>query len=112
MCPAKWQTQYDLTEKSTPVNTRSLLLILEKIKNNAEVEAKPPNASKPKGAEGTCKMESINSHIPRKSKQVGFSDKHCALCKKHGGPHKLHNTYDCCKYNSDGTPIKRNGGER
>ena len=29
MCPAKWQTQYDLTEKMTPVNTRALLLILE-----------------------------------------------------------------------------------
>ena len=39
MCPAKWQTQYDLTEKS--VNTWALLLILEKTENNAEVEAKP-----------------------------------------------------------------------
>jgi hypothetical protein len=42
MCPAKWQTQYDLTEKTPPVNTRALLLILEKIENNAEVETKPP----------------------------------------------------------------------
>jgi len=39
MCPAKWQTQYDLAEKTTPVNTRALLLIHEKIENNAEVEA-------------------------------------------------------------------------
>ena len=30
--------------------------------------------------------------------------------KKHGGPHKSNNTHDCCKYNPDGTPIKRNGG--
>jgi hypothetical protein len=45
MCSARWQTQYDLTEKMTPVNTRALLLILEKIKNNAEVETKPPPAS-------------------------------------------------------------------
>jgi hypothetical protein len=37
MCPAKWQTQYNLTEKTTPVNTRALLLILEKIENNAEL---------------------------------------------------------------------------
>ena len=37
MCPTKWQTQYDLTEKTTPVNTRALLLILEKIENNADV---------------------------------------------------------------------------
>ena len=95
MCPAKWQTQYDLTEKTTPVITRALLLILEKIENNAELEAKPPSAIKPKGAEGECKMESIDSRIPKKSKQVGFSKKHCSLCKKHGGPHKLHNTHDC-----------------
>ena len=65
MCPAKWQTQYDLTEKTTPVNTRVLLLILEKIENNAEVETKPPSAIKPKGAEGKHKMESINSRIPK-----------------------------------------------
>jgi hypothetical protein len=44
MCPGKWQTQYDLTKKMTTVNTntRALLLILEKIKNNTEVEAKTP----------------------------------------------------------------------
>ena len=48
-CPAKWQTQYDLTEKTTLVNTRALLLILEKIENKAEVETKPPSTIKPKG---------------------------------------------------------------
>jgi hypothetical protein len=110
MCLAKWQTQYNLMEKMTPVNTRALLLILEKIKNNAEVEAKPPSVIKPKGAEGKCKIESIDSSIHKKSKQVGFSDEQCALCKKHGGPYKSHNTRDCHKFNLDGTPIKRNGG--
>ena len=97
-------------EKTTPVNTRALLLILEKIKNNTEVETKPPSVIKPKGAEGKCKMESIDSHISKKAKQVGFSHKHCALWQKHGGPQKSHNTRDCCKYNSNGTSIKRNGG--
>jgi hypothetical protein len=110
MCPAKWQTQYDLTEKTTPVNTRALLLTLEKIENNAELEAKPPSAIKPKGAEGKRKMEFIDSRIPKKAKQVGFSEKHCTLCKKHGGLHKSHITRDCRKYNADGTPTKRNGG--
>ena len=52
----------------------------------------------------------IDSRIPKKSKQVGFSDKQCALCKKHGGPYKSHNTHDCCKFDPDGTSIKRNGG--
>jgi len=86
-----------LTEKMTPVNTRALLLILEKIENNAELETKPPSMIKPKGADGKCRMESIDSRIPKKSKQVGFSDNQCALCKKHGGPHKLLNTRDCHK---------------
>jgi hypothetical protein len=92
LCQAKWQTQYNLTEKMTPVNFRDLLLILEKIKNNAEVDAKPPGVIKPKRAECKHKMESIDSCIPKKSKQVGFSDKQCTLCKKHGGPHKSNNT--------------------
>ena len=43
-------------------------------------------------------MESIDSRIPKMSKQVGFSDKQCALCKKHGGPYKSHNTHDCRKW--------------
>eukprot|EP00804_Cyclotella_cryptica_P004891 CCRYP_004940-RA/>CCRYP_004940-RA protein AED:0.36 eAED:0.84 QI:0/0/0/1/1/1/2/0/428 len=73
MCPAKWQTQYDLTENTTP-------------------------------------MESIDSRIPKKPKKVGWTEKHCVLCKKHGGPHKSHNSHDCRRYNKDGTPIKKNGG--
>jgi hypothetical protein len=56
LCPAKWQTQYDFTEKTTPVNTGALLLILEKIKNNADLEAKPPSVIKSKGAECKCKI--------------------------------------------------------
>jgi len=110
MCPAKWQTQYHLTEKMTPANTRALLLILEKIENNTEVEIKPPNAIKPKGAEGKCRMELIDSSITKKSKEVGFSDKQCAQCKKHGGLLKSNNAHDCHRYNPDRTPIKRNEG--
>ena len=55
-------------------------------------------------------MVSMDSHIPKKPKQVGFGDKQCALCKKDGGPYKSHNTRDCRKFNTDGTPMKRNGG--
>jgi hypothetical protein len=110
MCPAKWQTQYDLMEETTLVNTWALLLIFEKIENISEVETMPSSMTKPKGAEGKCRMESIDSRLPKKSKQVGFSDKQFALYKKHGGPHKLHNNHVCSEYNPDRTPIKRNGG--
>jgi hypothetical protein len=30
--------------------------------------------------------------------------------QKHGGLYKSHNTYDCRKWNAEGTPIKKNGG--
>ena len=111
MCPAKWQTHYNITEKMSPVNTRAPLLILEKIDNNAEVETKPPSMIKPKGAEGICRMESIDSRIPKKFKQEGFSDKQCTLCQKHGRSHKSHNTRDCRKYNADGTPTRKMGAQ-
>ena len=110
MCPARWQTQYDLLEITTPVSTRAILLVLENIKNNAELDAKPPSATKTKGTDGKCKMELIDSHIPKKPKKVCWTDKHCVLCKKHGGLHKSHNTHDCCCLNKNGTPIKKNGG--
>ena len=63
-----------------------------------------------KGAGEKRKMESMDSQIPKKQKAVSFSDKHCVLCKKHGWPHKSHNTRDCHCFNTDGTPTKRNGG--
>eukprot|EP00804_Cyclotella_cryptica_P020530 CCRYP_003382-RA/>CCRYP_003382-RA protein AED:0.39 eAED:1.00 QI:0/0/0/1/1/1/2/0/317 len=110
MCPAKWQTQYDLTENTTPVSTRAPLLVLENIKNNVELDNKPANTTKAKGAEQKWKMESMDSCIPKKPKKVGWTEKHCVLCKKHGGPHKSHNTRDCRPYNKDSTPINKNGG--
>ena len=57
----------------------------------------PPRVIKSEGAERTCRMESIDSQIPKKSKEVGFSDKHYTTCKKHGAPYKSHNTHDCHK---------------
>ena len=110
MCPARWQAQYDLSENTTPVSTRALLFVLENIENNADLDPKPSNPSKPKGAEGKRKMESIDSRIPKTPKKVGWADKHCVLCKKHGGPFKSHNTRDCRCFNKDGTPIKNRGG--
>jgi hypothetical protein len=54
-------------------------------------------------------MESIDSCIPKKPKQVGFSDKQCVLCKKHGGPYTSLHTHDCQMFNPNSTPIKKNG---
>eukprot|EP00804_Cyclotella_cryptica_P027463 CCRYP_008876-RA/>CCRYP_008876-RA protein AED:0.43 eAED:0.77 QI:0/0/0/1/1/1/2/0/226 len=89
MCPAKWQTQYDLTENTTPVSTRALLLVLENIENNAELDNKPASMTKAKGLILKRKMESMDSRIPKKPKKVGWTEKHCVLCKKHGGRTKV-----------------------
>ena len=88
---------------------RALVLVLENIKNNVELDAKPTSTIKAKGAEQKYKMESEDSHIPKKPKKVCWTKKHCMLCKKHGGVHKTHNTHDCCHYNKEDTPIKKHG---
>ena len=69
ICLAKWQAQYNLTKNTTPVSTRALLLILENIKNNADLDNKSQNPTKPKGAEGKCKMDLIKYRIPKKAQK-------------------------------------------
>ena len=53
-------------------------------------------------------MVSFDDRIPKKSRKDA---KHCTLCKKHGGMQNTHNTGDCKKYNSDGTPKKGFAGK-
>jgi hypothetical protein len=90
MRTVKWQRQYNLMENSTPVSTRALLLVLEKIESNVKLNDKPPSKDKVKGTGSKQKMESSDSHVPKKAKK-GWTEKHCSLCKKHGG---MHNTKD------------------
>ena len=98
MCPVKWQRQYDLMNNSTPVSTRYLLLVLENIKSNIELNDKPPSKDRAKGADSKCKTDSVDTRTPKKAKK-GWTEKHCSLCKKHGGAHTMHNTKECRYYN-------------
>ena len=83
MCPAKWQTQYNLMGNTSPISTKALLLMLKNIENNAKLDHEPSNTNKAKGTKGKHKMKPIDSHIPKKPKKAGWIDKHWALCKKH-----------------------------
>ena len=47
----------------------------------------------------TDKIPKKKSHIAKHEKP---SAKSCALCKKHGGAHKTHNTSDCKRYDHQG----------
>jgi len=89
MCLERWQTQYNLTENSTPVSTRALLLVLKNIENNVELDAKPASTTKAKGAEQKRKMESEDSRIPKKPKKVGWTEKTAYYAKSMGACIKL-----------------------
>ena len=95
-------------EKSTPVSTRALLMVLENIESNVKLDNKPPSKDKAKGADSKRKAESNDSRNPKKAKK-GWTEKHCSLCKKHGGEHPMHNTKECRRYNKDGSHKKAGG---
>ncbi len=57
------------------------------------------NKSSKQGEKGK-KCSGTNSMV-RVPKKVRF-EKHCKLCKKHGGTHTMHKTCDCCRFEKDG----------
>eukprot|EP00804_Cyclotella_cryptica_P022670 CCRYP_012474-RA/>CCRYP_012474-RA protein AED:0.48 eAED:0.48 QI:0/-1/0/1/-1/1/1/0/81 len=71
---------------------------------------KPANTTKAKGADLTAEDGVDGLPHPKKPKKVGWTEKHCVLCKKHGGAQKSV-WRDCRRYNKDGTPIKKNGAQ-
>jgi hypothetical protein len=110
MCPLIWQDQYNLNMKGMmPMDMHLLLTSLEAIEcictyekgksDNFEKSDKSSN----KGEKGK-KRPGTNS-MGRVPKKVHFEkfEKHCKLCKKHGGAHTTHNTCDCRRYKKEGT---------
>jgi hypothetical protein len=63
--------------------------------DNEKSDKSSYNAKKGKKRPGT------NSTV-RAPKKVQF-EKHCNMCKKHGGAHTIHTTRECRKYEKDGT---------
>jgi hypothetical protein len=105
MCPLQWQDQYNMNEKGmTPMDMHLLLTLLEAIKRICTYEKgkldsfKKFNKSSNKGKKGK-KRPGTNS-TARVPKKVCF-EKHCNLCKKHGGTHTMHNTCDCRRFEKD-----------
>ena len=87
-----------------PQSIRELLEVLEciekayptdKVGGGAKTNTKSTESSK-------RKMITFNDQIPKKRR----TEKHCSVCKKHGGAHTTHNTPDCRKYDSNSTPKK------
>jgi hypothetical protein len=90
----------------TPMDMRLLLMSLKAIERVCTHEkGKPDNLEKSdkssnKGEKGK-KRPGTNPTV-RVPKKVQY-EKHCNLCKKHGGAHTTHLTHDCRKYEKDGT---------
>jgi hypothetical protein len=106
MCPYTWQDQYNLHETGgAPTDMRSLLQSLEAIERvcGQEGSAKsiPSRNEKPSGSEkkGTKRPGTESPRVPKKVR----TEKHCDLCKKHGGAYTTHNTRNCCRFEKDGT---------
>ncbi len=99
MCHIQWQDQYNLNKKGmTPMNMRSLLTSLEAIKRictHKKAKSESSKKASHKGKKG--KKHPGTGSTARVPKKVHF-EKHCNLCKKHGGTYTMHNTFDCCRF--------------
>ncbi len=107
MCPLPWQDQYNMNKKGImPMDMRLLLTSLDAIERICtHKKGKLDNLEK--SDKSSYKGEKGKKHpgtdpmvwVPKK---VHF-EKHCNLCKKHGGAHTMHMTHDCHMYEKDGT---------
>jgi hypothetical protein len=109
MCPLTWQDQYNFNKEGmTPMDMHLLLTSLEVIeciftyKKGKSDNFEKSDKSSNKGEKGK-KRPGTDSTV-RVPKKVHFEkfEKHCELCKKHGGAHTMHNTSNCCRYKKDG----------
>jgi hypothetical protein len=103
MHPIQWQDQYNMNKKgTTQMDMRLLVTLLDAIKcicTYKKGKLKSSKKSSNKGKKGK-KCPGTNS-MARISKRVCF-EKHCNLCKKHGGAYTMHNTCDCPRFEKGG----------
>ncbi len=72
---------------------------IECICTQEKLNAQPGKKASNKGKKGNKRPSTKPmARVPKKA----CTEKHCDLCKKHGGAHSTHNTRDCQKYEKDG----------
>jgi hypothetical protein len=96
------QDQYNMNKKGmTPMEMRSLLILLKAIECVCTYEKSRSESSKKSSHNGKkgkkCPGTKATVRVPKK---VCF-EKHCNLCKKHGGAYTSHNTRECCRFKKD-----------
>jgi hypothetical protein len=86
----------------TPMDMHSLLTSLEAIKRICTYKKAKPESSKMASNKGKkWKKRPGTNSVAMVPKKIRF-EKHCNLCKKHGGAYTTHNTLDCHKFEKDG----------
>jgi hypothetical protein len=89
----------------TPMDMHSLLTLLIAIECICTCEkGKLDSFEKSDKSSNKCekgKKRPGTDSTARVPKKVRF-EKHCGLCKKHGGTHTMHNTHDCRRFEKDG----------
>jgi hypothetical protein len=106
MCQLQWQDQNNMNKKGMmPMDMCSLLTLLEAMehvctyeKGKLDTFEKFDKSSNKGEKEKKCPGTNSTVWVPKK---VRF-EKHCDLCKKHGGAHTMHNTRDCRRFEKDG----------
>jgi hypothetical protein len=96
MCPHQWQDQYNLLKKGmNPMDMHLLLNLLEAIERVCTQEkANTSSCKKASQKNETGTKWSSTGATEQIHKKVRF-ERHCDLCKKHGGAHTMYNTKDC-----------------
>ncbi len=86
------------------MDMHTLLTLLEAIERVCTHEKDKPDEKSEKSSYNGKKGKKRPGTDPsaRVPKKVQF-EKHCDLCKKHGGAHNTHMTHECHKYEKDGT---------
>ncbi len=103
MCPLQWQDQYNMNKKGMmPMDICLLLTSLEAIEHVCTYEkGKLESSKKSSHKSKKGKKRPGTEATIRVPKKVCF-EKHCDLCKKHGGAYTTHNTRECCRFEKDG----------
>lgn len=68
MCPAKWQTYYDLAKNTTPVITRALLLVQKLLKIILRQMLSPSEINSKKGQMGNERWNLLITKTPKRQK--------------------------------------------
>jgi hypothetical protein len=114
--PMSWQNQYNLNHSMVPKSTRTLSPDLEAIKRvmvekkGANLKAKGKGGTAPSEPKGNPKRKASGGPTGQVRKK-GCTEKFYQQCKARGGPFTMHNSLDCCCYDSNGKPLEAAAGE-